>query len=821
MNRGTNGLIHFNASGDKEIQPPSNISKQEKISLSIVIPVYNEGDNISSTLTEISQNVKIQHEILIIYDFPEDNTIPAVNKFINETKKINIRIIKNKYGKGALNAIKSGFLESTGTATLVVMADLSDEISKVNEMYEKISQGYDIVCGSRYMKGGKQIGGPKLKKFLSRLAGISLKYFTGIPTHDISNSFKMYRSNILNTIKIESNGGFELGMEIVVKSFLNGYKITEVPSTWRDREQGASRFKLWKWLPKYLKWYFLAIKHKIFGNTTQIENIENKKKQSILPYIFLICLFIIGQILLSTLLQKGNPMGEFRESQVASTIKLFVEEGINLLYPKLNVMGDPGYFAIELPIYQALTALFWNVFNLGEIWGRIFSHIFWAIGALYLFFLCNIFVEKRVSLLTAFFYLFSPIALVYSNDVSIEGLSSCLSIMFLYHGARWIIEKSKFHFFTAIIICTLGFTQKLPNLAPMFIPLLALRYSYGKGFKSIFSPSFILLGLIPFLSACIWQYHANKLNAMYPASAWYASSGTIKWYFGTLVDRLNPAKYFITALKSFENAYGSLYFAVLPIIGISAFFRKYYFFTSYLASYLFSFLIFTGLHLPHSHYMIPFLPALLFWAAIGIIFIWDKLALISSIKLKFHRIIVAGIITISVMGLFIVNSARYLDFRDWIFQDKDIMNMAEIIKQNTPKNSRVLLYKGEGLTGGTWSPQLMYLSDRRGRILYMQDLEKNTISDLMRERGCNYLVLSVDTLRYRYIQGRKLHRSLYDKRTEYNDLDYFTLQFSQEIEKQLAKLNPVYLGNRIRIYKIEKDKTANLPTVIPGSNGNQ
>jgi len=142
----------------------------------------------------------------------------------------------------------------------VVMADYSDDLSVVNNMLDRIIQGYDIVCGSRYMKGGKQTGGPKFKGLLSRTAGLSLHLMTGIPTHDITNSFKMYRKSVLNDIKIESHGGFEIGMEIVVKSFLNGRNITEVPSTWTGRAAGKSRFRLMKWLPGYLRWYIYAIK---------------------------------------------------------------------------------------------------------------------------------------------------------------------------------------------------------------------------------------------------------------------------------------------------------------------------------------------------------------------------------------------------------------------------------------------------------------------------------------------------------------------------------------------------------------------------------
>jgi len=135
-------------------------------------------------------------------------------------------------------------------------------------MLAKINEGYDIVCGSRYMKGGRQIGGPKLKKSLSRIAGISLHLLVGIPVHDITNSFKMYTKNVLNDINIESTGGFELGMEIVIKAYNKGYKITEVPSIWSDRQSGDSRFRLWRWLPKYMHWYWFAVQKKFLQTSS-------------------------------------------------------------------------------------------------------------------------------------------------------------------------------------------------------------------------------------------------------------------------------------------------------------------------------------------------------------------------------------------------------------------------------------------------------------------------------------------------------------------------------------------------------------------------
>jgi len=230
--------------------------------IQVIIPVYNEADNILNTLGELRDKVRAAYTVLIIYDFDGDSTLPVVKGYVAEQCCSNIRLIRNKYAGGVLNAIKTGFESCSDGVALVVMADTSDDIGIIDAMLEKINQGYDLVCGSRYMKGGKQIGGPVLKKLMTRTAGVSLHVLTGIPTHDVSNSFKMYRVSLLRDIRVESTGGFEIGMEVLVKAFIGGYRIAEIPSVWRDRSAGKSRFHIRKWLPNYLHWYFYAFRRR-------------------------------------------------------------------------------------------------------------------------------------------------------------------------------------------------------------------------------------------------------------------------------------------------------------------------------------------------------------------------------------------------------------------------------------------------------------------------------------------------------------------------------------------------------------------------------
>lgn len=230
--------------------------------LSVVMPVYNEGEVIAQTITRVEKSVKTNHELLIIYDMDQDTTVPVAKKL--QKKFPNVKLVKNIFGKGALNALKTGIKKANGVAVCIMMADLTDDPKIVDKMVEKFDQGYEVVVASRYMKGGKQIGGPIIKQLLTRTAGLSLHYIFGLPVHDATNSFRLYSKKFLNKTKIESDGGFELATELTVKAHYGGHKVGEIPTIWTylDKE---SRFDMKRWLPKYLKWYIWAVSKRLSG----------------------------------------------------------------------------------------------------------------------------------------------------------------------------------------------------------------------------------------------------------------------------------------------------------------------------------------------------------------------------------------------------------------------------------------------------------------------------------------------------------------------------------------------------------------------------
>ncbi len=227
--------------------------------LTVVIPVYNEGANFAALWDALSSQVRSPFVALVVFDFDEDDTVPVVRDLIarGETR---LQLLKNSVARGVVGAIQTGFNHLEKGPVLVVMGDLSDDLRQVDRMLTLYQQGFDVVVGSRYMRGGGIVGGPWLKQLLSRLAGLSLHYLRGLPTHDATNAFKIYDREMLRALTIESRHGFELNLEITVKAFLQGYAIAEVPSLWRDRTAGRSRFQVWAWLPHYLRWYLYAFR---------------------------------------------------------------------------------------------------------------------------------------------------------------------------------------------------------------------------------------------------------------------------------------------------------------------------------------------------------------------------------------------------------------------------------------------------------------------------------------------------------------------------------------------------------------------------------
>lgn len=219
--------------------------------VSIVMPVYNEGESVVVCIDRILEIVSMDLEIVVVYDSLEDTTAPVISRYQDSR----VRGELNGFGPGPANAIRTGISRSKAEAVIVTMADGCDDPESIEHMVRLVERGCVVVAASRYMAGGAQVGGPWAKQILSRVAGLSLFWLARVGTRDATNSYKAYKRSWVENVGIESDAGFEIGIELVAKARRSRSFVAEVPTIWLDRSNGESNFKLAKWLPSYLRWY--------------------------------------------------------------------------------------------------------------------------------------------------------------------------------------------------------------------------------------------------------------------------------------------------------------------------------------------------------------------------------------------------------------------------------------------------------------------------------------------------------------------------------------------------------------------------------------
>ena len=158
------------------------------------------------------------------------------------------------------NCVKSGINKTISNCIIVYPADDFENAKLLDEMYKYYTAGYDVICPSRFMKGGIIKNCPLLKFLIVRSVSLCLLLFSNLKIKDPTNGFRFFSRSIINEFPIESIQGFAYSLELLVKAKKsNKYKILEIPSIWIERDDRKSNFKIIKWSRQYLKWFFLAI----------------------------------------------------------------------------------------------------------------------------------------------------------------------------------------------------------------------------------------------------------------------------------------------------------------------------------------------------------------------------------------------------------------------------------------------------------------------------------------------------------------------------------------------------------------------------------
>ena len=218
--------------------------KPRKAKLSIVVPTYNESQNIVRILDSIAETLSpyTAAEIIVVDDNSPDGTAEIANlhaKNISDNKKLYVEIIRREGKFGLSSAIIAGIQSATGDLLVVMDGDFSHPPQVIPSIIEGLQDSNcDIVIASRYIKGGSIIGWPFKRRLMSKGATKIAQYGLGIEVRDPVSGFFAFRRDIIHGIKFDGIG-YKMLLEILVKT--KGARIKEIPYTFTNRRMGTSK----------------------------------------------------------------------------------------------------------------------------------------------------------------------------------------------------------------------------------------------------------------------------------------------------------------------------------------------------------------------------------------------------------------------------------------------------------------------------------------------------------------------------------------------------------------------------------------------------
>lgn len=226
--------------------------------LSILLPVRNEGLIVETVLRFIPAVVETPHEILLVYDEPDDDTVPAVKGM--RSKPPNIRLVHNKKGRGVANAILSGVEVARGNYVVLAVVDEILPLLAVDDMVALMDEGCDLVSCTRYAHGGCRLAGSYIQRILSGAGNRIFSVVSGSILSDSTTGGKMFKKTILDELRLESRIGWAVAFELAIKAQAAGLRLGEVPIISVDRFYGgSSTFVLGSWFREYLRLFLWGV----------------------------------------------------------------------------------------------------------------------------------------------------------------------------------------------------------------------------------------------------------------------------------------------------------------------------------------------------------------------------------------------------------------------------------------------------------------------------------------------------------------------------------------------------------------------------------
>ena len=196
--------------------------------LTILLPVRNEEMNLRVMLRIIRSVLDYPHEVLVIYDTPDDRSIPVVKEA--QVAYPGLRLVHNQLGRGVINAIRAGVAEARAPIVHMLCADDTGPVLVVDDMLALMREGCDFVSCTRYAHGGRRLGGSLLGGMLSRIANWLFHYIVRSPFTDATTGGKMFLKAVFPRLALESRPiGWAFAFEMAIKAQSLDLRLGEVP----------------------------------------------------------------------------------------------------------------------------------------------------------------------------------------------------------------------------------------------------------------------------------------------------------------------------------------------------------------------------------------------------------------------------------------------------------------------------------------------------------------------------------------------------------------------------------------------------------------
>jgi len=210
--------------------------------VAVIIPTYNERDNIESIVTRV-RAASPAAGILVVDDNSPDGTGEIADKLAASDPRVQVLHRPGKSGLGTAYIAGFGWALAAGYDVMVEMdADGSHDPADLPEMLAALESA-DLVIGSRYVPGGTVVNWPRSREMLSRGANIYVRLMLGIAVRDATGGYRAYRAQTLREIGVEdvSSQGYCFQIDLTLRTIERGRQVTEVPITFTERARGASK----------------------------------------------------------------------------------------------------------------------------------------------------------------------------------------------------------------------------------------------------------------------------------------------------------------------------------------------------------------------------------------------------------------------------------------------------------------------------------------------------------------------------------------------------------------------------------------------------